>query len=293
MSRDERLTGRPETFSAARARIAQALRDAGVGLPGTEVNRMIAHVTGLSVIAEIASDRDTLTPEEVAALDAMLARRLAKEPLQHILGWTWFYGLEIRCDARALIPRPDSECVVDAALGRLPKGAPLRLADLGTGTGCLLAALLSERPEARGTGVEASPEAASLARENFTALGLAARADVFEGSWTGWQGWPVADLIISNPPYIASAVIPELEPEVRRYDPAAALDGGPDGLAAYREIIPLAGAGLRPGAWLVLEIGYDQASAARSLMALSGFENIESGKDLGGNDRWVAGQAGH
>lgn len=285
------MTGKPETFSAARRRVAQALRDAGIELPGTEVGRMMTHVTGLSQTAEIASDRQTLTPEEAAALDAMLARRLAREPLQHILGWTWFYGLQIRCDARALIPRPDSECVVDAALARLPEGQPLWLADLGTGTGCLLAALLSQRPEATGEGVEASPDAARLARENFGALALAARATVFEGSWADWQGWGKADLIISNPPYIASAVIPELEAEVRAHDPLAALDGGPDGLAAYREIIALAGAGMKPGAWLVVEIGYDQREAVSALMALSGFENIASGKDLGGNDRWVAGQA--
>lgn len=285
------MTEKPETFSAARRRIGLALRDAGVGLPGTEVNRMIAHVTGLSAMAEIAADRDTLTPEETAALDAMLARRLAREPLQHILGWTWFYGLEIRCDGRALIPRPDSECVVDAALAHLPEDQPLRLADLGAGTGCLLAALLTQRPMAGGEGVEASPEAARLARENLEALGLSARAEVFEGSWSDWQGWPRADLIISNPPYIASAVIPELQPEVRDHDPLAALDGGADGLAAYREIISLAPAGMKPGAWLVLEIGYDQREAASALMAVSGFENINSGKDLGGNDRWVAGQA--
>lgn len=280
-----------ERFDAARRRIGRALRDAGVSAPGTEVNRIIAHVTGLSAIAEIASDRDTLTAGEAAQLEAMLARRLAREPLQHILGRTWFYGLEILTDARALIPRDDSECVVEAALGRLPDGQTLHLADLGTGTGCLLAALLSLRPMASGEGIEASPEAASLARENFGALGLAARAAVFEGSWADWQGWPKADLIISNPPYIASSVIPELEPEVRAHDPLAALDGGPDGLAAYREIMSLAAAGMKPGASLVLEIGYDQREEVRALMALSGFETIDSGKDLGGNDRWVAGQA--
>lgn len=280
-----------ERFDAARLRIGRTLRDAGVSLPGTEVNRMIAHVTGMSAIAEIASDRSTLTPEEAAALEVMLARRLAREPLQHILGWTWFYGLEIRCDSRALIPRPDSECVVDAALARVPQDKPLHLADLGTGTGCLLAALLSQRPVASGEAVEASPEAADLAAENFAALSLADRAVLFRGGWAQWQGWGRADLIISNPPYIASAVIPGLQPEVRDHDPLAALDGGPDGLAAYREIISLAAAGMKPGAWLVLETGYDQEQAVRSLMALSGLVTLDSGKDLDGNDRWVAGQS--
>lgn len=251
---------------------------------------MVAGVTGLDAVSELTSERTNLTAAEATALEAMLARRLAREPLQHILGHTWFYGLEILTDRRALIPRPDSECVVEAALERLPEGRALNLADLGTGTGCLLAALLSQRPMARGVAIEASPEAASLARENFSALGLAARAELFEGSWADWAGWGSVDLVISNPPYIASEVIAGLDPEVRDHDPHAALDGGPDGLAAYRQIIALAAAGLKSGAWLVLESGFDQRAAITGLLASHGFAEIAAGRDLGGNDRWAAGR---
>lgn len=225
------------------------------------------------------------------AFEAALARRLAREPVQHILGHTGFYGLEVLSDARALVPRADSEIVVERALARLPRDAPVRVADLGTGTGCLLAAILSNRPLATGTGVEASPAAASLARENFRQLGLEGRAEVFEGSWTAWTGWGEADLIISNPPYIASREIESLEPEVRQYDPMGALDGGADGLDAYREIIRIAAARMQPGAPLVLEIGHDQRAAVLGLLDTAGFAELAHWRDLGGNDRCVIGRA--
>jgi len=284
------MSAEAETFLTARRRIARALEEAGFDEAAAEARLMVEHVTGLSGAAAIASARQSLTDDEAAALAAMLVRRLTHEPLQHITGRTWFYGLEILCDARALIPRHDSECVVEAALERLPEGAAAVVADLGTGTGCLLAALLASRPLARGTGVEASPAAASLARENFAALGLGARADVFEGRWAEWTGWGAADLIVSNPPYIASSEIGTLAPEVRLHDPRAALDGGADGLGAYREIAALGAAAMKPGAWLVLETGYDQRAAVTALLAGQGFTALAAGQDLGGNDRWVAGR---
>lgn len=277
-----------ETLAAAERRIAQELAAAGIGEAALEARLLLSHVTGLSRAMMIARSDRALTPDETQACRQALSRRSAREPLQHILGVTQFYGLDIRTDARALIPRPDSECVVEAALDRLPKDKSLALADLGTGTGCLLAALLTQRPQARGEGVEASPEAAELARENIEALGLTGRASIFSGSWADWHGWASADLIISNPPYIASGVIPALEAEVRDHDPMSALDGGADGLDAYRQIISLARAAMKPGAWLVLETGYDQKAAVMDLLAASGFVEAASGADLGGNDRWAA-----
>lgn len=275
-----------DLIRAATARLTET------GLADARQNAMMLmiHAFGGSHAALISQGRSPVPAEVQGVFLEAVERRLAREPLQHILGYTSFYGLDILTDRRALIPRHDSECVVEAALDRLPKDVPLRLADLGTGTGCLLAALLSERPAASGEGVEASPEAASLARENFQALGLSARAGVFEGSWEDWQGWAEADLIISNPPYIETAVIAELDPEVRDHDPMSALDGGAGGLDAYRRITALAAAGMKPGAWLVFEIGYDQKEAVSALMARQGFEMIAAGADLGGNDRWVAGR---
>ena len=208
--------------------------------------------------------------------------------MQHILGTTEFYGLEFLSDARALIPRPDSEIVVETALECISREQPAFIADLGMGSGCLLAVLLTNRPLARGEGVEASDAAATLAGENLTRLGLADRSLVHRGSWTGWQNWAEADLIISNPPYIASAEIEGLMPEVREYDPMSALDGGKDGLDAYREIIGLAAQGMKQGAWLVFEIGFDQKEAVSALLDQAGFDEIPCRKDLSGNDRAIA-----
>lgn len=267
---------------------ARRFREAGLADANQNAVLLMVHAFGDTRAALISAGNAPVPKAVEDVYLAAVSRRLAREPLQHILGVTQFYGLDILTDARALIPRIDSECVVEAALDRMPKDAPLIIADLGTGSGCLLAALLSQRPLARGEGVEASDEAASLARENLAALNLAARGAVFTGSWTEWRGWETADLILSNPPYIASAEIESLEPEVRAHDPMSALDGGADGLDAYREIIALAAARLKPGAWLVFEIGHDQKAALERLMAQAGFEGIAAGQDLGGNDRWVA-----
>ncbi len=284
------MTHTGETFAAVRRRLGARLSAAGFDEAAIEARLLVEAATGLSGAAAIAAERRTLTQDEAAALARMLVRRLGHEPLQHILGRTWFYGLEILCGARALIPRQDSECVVEAALTRLPEEKAAVVADLGTGTGCLLAALLEHRPLARGTGVEASPAAASLARENLDALGLVGRAGVFEGSWADWTGWGAADLIVSNPPYIASAEIEALAPEVSLHDPRAALDGGADGLDAHREIAALAAAMMKPRAWLVLETGHDQRRAVTGLLLAHGFTDLAAGQDLGGNDRWAAGR---
>jgi len=216
--------------------------------------------------------------------DAMIARRQAREPLQHIIGTVEFYGLELLCDARALIPRPDSETIVEASLQNLPESYSGEVADLGTGTGCLLLAILSQRPGARGVGIEASPDAAALARENAEKTGLSERAEIINASWEDWHGWQTCDLITSNPPYIASSIVETLEPEVRDHDPLSALDGGTDGLDAYRSIFAC-GRKMKEGAHLVLEIGYDQSKSVPQLAEGSAFELQLLSHDLGGNPR--------
>ncbi|WP_162177038.1 peptide chain release factor N(5)-glutamine methyltransferase [Hyphomonas jannaschiana] len=268
----------------------QQLRDAGIEEAALEARLMMMAVSGLSRTGLISAGTDPV-PEDIAArFSEMLRERQTRRPLQHILGTAEFFGLEFLCDERALIPRPDSEVVAEAALRLIPEGAGVMVADLGTGTGCLLSAILANRPGTSGVGVEASAQAASLARENLARLGLAARAAVFEGSWADWPDWQAADLIVSNPPYIASAEIAGLAPEVRAHDPMAALDGGEDGLVAYREIIRLAGQHMKPGGWLVFEIGYDQKDAVSGQLELAEFTEIGSSKDLGGNDRAVWGR---
>ncbi|MEZ5986828.1 MAG: peptide chain release factor N(5)-glutamine methyltransferase [Hyphomonas sp.] len=263
------------------------LREAGIDEAPHEARLILMAASGLSRTGLISAEPE-IVPDGVAGrFDEMIRERQARRPLQHILGTTEFYGLEFICDPRALIPRPDSEIVVEAALRLIPDGQAMTVADLGTGSGCLLSAILSNRPDVRGTGVEASPDAASLARENISRLGLGERASVFEGSWVDWPDWEGAGLVISNPPYIASAEIGTLSPEVRLHDPMAALDGGADGLNAYREIIALAAARLPPGAWLVFEIGHDQKEAVSGLLEAADFAAIASARDLGGNDRAV------
>ena len=217
----------------------------------------------------------------------LLNRRAGHEPLQHIEGTGGFFGLTLACDRRALVPRADSESVVEAALARMPEDGDIRIADLGTGSGCILLAILSNRPRATGVGVEADMDAADLAEQNTAQLDLSARVRIARQSWANWQDWSEMDLVVSNPPYIARAEIDTLAPEVRDHDPRAALDGGGDGLDAYREIAALGAANMSWGAWLVLEIGHDQGQSVPALLADRGFSDISVTKDLGGNDRVV------
>ncbi|MEQ9505885.1 MAG: peptide chain release factor N(5)-glutamine methyltransferase [Hyphomonas sp.] len=270
---------------------AARFRDADIESPKQNATILMIGAFGDTRAALISAGKSPVPKGVQDVFESGVERRLLREPLQHIIGTTEFYGLEIRTDARALIPRHDSETVVETALSLLPKDAPVKIADLGTGSGCLLAAILANRPHASGVGVEASAGAASLAQENLETLGLAGRGSVFIGRWADWTGWGEVDLIVSNPPYIAHAEIESLEPEVRLHDPLAALDGGTDGLDAYREIIRLAGAGMKAGAPLVFEIGHDQRAAVLALMAGAGFTDLAHSLDLGGNDRCVWGRA--
>lgn len=282
---------RAPTFDELIRAAAKALAEAGIEDARQNANLLMLAAFGDTRAALISAGNAPVPKGVQDAFAAALVRRLTREPVQHILGHTGFYGLEILSDARALVPRADSEIVVERALAYLPSDADVQVADLGTGTGCLLAAILSQRPRATGTGVEASSAAASLARENFRQLGLESRAGVFEGSWTDWTGWGEVNLIVSNPPYIASREIDSLEPEVRQFDPMAALDGGADGLHAYREIIRIAATRMKPGAPLVLEIGHDQRIAVLALLEVAGFAETAHWRDLGGNDRCVLGRA--
>ncbi|MEN8875855.1 MULTISPECIES: peptide chain release factor N(5)-glutamine methyltransferase [unclassified Hyphomonas] len=269
---------------------AAQLRKAGIDTSRLEARWLLAHAAGCQSSDLIARGGGNVSDEINSAYSNSILRRAAREPLQHIIGSTEFFGLEFLSDGRALIPRPDSEILVEAALARIPDNAPVFIADLGTGSGCLLSAILANRPLATGEGVEASQDAAELAEENLSRLGLSDRASIHNGPWSDWQKWGAADLIISNPPYIVSAEMAGLMPEVRDHDPAAALDGGPDGLNAYREIVGLAAGRMKPGGWLVFEIGYDQRLSVGALLETAGFEAITCLKDLGGNDRAIAAQ---
>ncbi|MEO0606763.1 MAG: peptide chain release factor N(5)-glutamine methyltransferase [Pseudomonadota bacterium] len=276
------------TYAQLLLAATQHLQTVGISSPAYEARQLVLLASGLTAEGLIAREQDDATPAHRAALTELLDQRAARRPLAHLSGWVDFYGLRLKSDARALIPRSDSECVVDVALARIPEQAEWRIADLGTGSGALLAALLHSRPSVCGTAIEASAEAGALAQENFDHLDLTDRAELFIGSWAAWTGWERCDLIVSNPPYIRSETLLTLEPEVRDFDPRKALDGGQDGLACYRNMLARAAEHMRAGTHLVLEIGYDQNQPVSDLLKQHGFADLSHHRDLGGNDRVIA-----
>ena len=227
-----------------------------------------------------------VSAEGLTRFDGFLTRRLAHEPVSRILGQRDFWSLPFRISPATLDPRPDSETLVQAVLDRTERDAPLRLLDLGTGSGCLLIALLTERPNAWGLGIDRAPEAAAMAHLNAAALGVSDRVAFVAGDWTN----PLAgrfDVILSNPPYIPLGDRAALAPDVRDYDPALALFGGADGLDPYRRFADTLQALLAPGGLLALEIGWDQGAAVQALLQQAGWHSVACLPDLGGRDRVI------
>jgi len=243
---------------------ADRLGEAGVESARLDARILLARAMRISREQLIAADRQP-SAEEAAAFQAMIDRRAAREPLAYITGRKEFWSLDLKVGPGVLVPRPDTETLVETALSLFPdRSAPLAIADLGTGSGAILIAALKEFPQARGVGYERSPDALGYARSNLEAHGLTARAQILGDDWSGV---PVAgfDLVLSNPPYIPTAEIDALEPEVRLYEPRAALDGGPDGLDSYRSLAGILSRLLRPGANALLELGQGQFGAAEPL----------------------------
>ena len=257
---------------------AALLAAAGVDSPRLDARLLLGHATGLSREALL---RDPGRGVDPAPYHAFLARRAAREPLALILGRQEFWSLDLEVSAATLIPRADSETVIEAALAAVPdRGWVRSILDLGTGTGCLLLAALTEFPAAWGLGVDRAAEAARLAARNAGALGMAARAAFLCGDWDGALSGRF-DLVLSNPPYIPGGDIAGLMPEVARHEPGGALDGGPDGLDAYRHILAALPHLLAPGGTAVLEVGFGQADA---VAALAGGP-VMFRSDLGGTPR--------
>ncbi|MBE1236616.1 peptide chain release factor N(5)-glutamine methyltransferase [Phaeovibrio sulfidiphilus] len=265
------------------------LSEAGLAEPRSEARALVRAFLGSAAAAGLGDDQPLNTPTR-NQLDAALERRCQREPLSRILGRRGFWSLELGLCPDTLDPRPDTETLVEGVLRREPdRAAASTLVDVGTGTGCILLALLSERPRATGLGIDISPAAARQAHENAVASGLAARCQFVVGDLLTPVRGPV-DVIVSNPPYIPAADIAGLEPEVTRYDPLRALDGGPDGLDFYRRLVPAAAARLRDNGLLGLEIGQGQDGDVCALLELSGFQAIECDRDLGGIVRCVFGR---
>jgi release factor glutamine methyltransferase len=263
------------------------LATAGHANPRWAIEELAAHLLGCKPLEVYLR---VLSLEQQTQLDVLVARAERGEPVQHLIGHVDFRGLEIRCDRRALIPRPETELLVEAILEtQADRCAALRLADIGTGTGCIALALLAELPNATATGIDISHDALELAGENAQRLGLHHRFQTLENNLLEGFERDSLDLVVSNPPYIPTAICDTLEISVRAYEPRQALDGGPDGLALIRPLAEQALRVIRPGGGLFLEIGYDQGVAAKSCLQAAGFEQVSVQKDWAGLDRIVCG----
>jgi release factor glutamine methyltransferase len=278
----------------ARRALAARFRSAGVDSAELDARVLAGFVLGLDLTGLIAAAARILTKEEAASLEDVARRRMAGEPVARIVGVREFWGLPLRLSPATLVPRPDTETVVEAALEVLKENpasrGKLRIADLGTGSGAILLALLSELPNAFGVGTDLNEAALRTARENARQLGLASRAVFVACDYAAALSGPF-DLIVSNPPYIRSADIASLDAEVRDHDPQRALDGGADGLDAYRLIAPEAARLLATGGALVAEVGHGQSGEVEGLMAAAGLTPGDAPKsDLAGIRRAVTGR---
>jgi release factor glutamine methyltransferase len=283
-----------QTIAAGRRMLAARLRTRGIESAELDVRILTGAVLRLDLTGVIAAANRLLTEDEAQRLGAFIERRGNGEPVARIVGVKEFWGLPLRLSADTLVPRPDTETVVEAALEILrPESRidqPLRIADLGTGSGAILLALLSELPAAQGVATDISLAALQTARGNAVLLGLDARTCFVVCDYTSALAGDF-DLIVSNPPYIPSAEIATLDIEVRNHDPIRALDGGKDGLDAYRVIAPAAARLLAPRGLLMVEVGHDQSDAVADLMAAAGLTLQGPAKaDLAGIRRVVTGR---
>jgi release factor glutamine methyltransferase len=283
-----------QTVETARRTLTARFKSAAIDSAELDARLLVGTALGLDLTGMITGAHRRLTLDETNRLDEFARRRLAGEPVARILGFKEFWGLPLKLSAATLVPRPDTETVVELALEILradnAASRPLRIADLGTGSGAILLALLSELPAAHGCGTDISADALETAGNNAARLGLADRATFVACDYaSGLSG--TFDLIVSNPPYIRSADIEHLARDVREHDPRAALDGGADGLDAYRALVPQAAGFLAPGAVLVVEAGQGQSGEIEALMTASGLIAASPPKaDLAGIKRAVAGR---
>ena len=272
----------------ALASLEKTFRTCGIENPAREARISLCAASGISPVALIVDPRELLGSAASKVQD-VAARRAVGEPLSRIVGKREFWGLSLAVTSHVLDPRPETETIVEAALSILSdrREDPLRILDLGVGSGALLCALLTEFAAARGIGVDISANAADVAQNNLRASGLSLRAEIRVGDWTsGLEGR--FDLIVSNPPYIPTADLAGLPREVRNFDPWLALDGGIDGLAAYRRILPESRRILSPDGWLLAELGAGQAAKVTALASQCGFTDVMTYQDLAGVNRVVA-----
>ena len=277
------------TRAAARSQLAARFAALGADDPQREATLLLTRVCAFRMAALVAAP-DAPLGEAAARLAAAATRRFAGEPLSRILGRREFWSLPLAISPEVLDPRPDTETIVEAALAAFAgrRAEPLRVLDLGVGSGALLCALLSELSAAHGLGVDISQSAAAVARANVEALGFSDRAEVRVGDWAAGLAGPF-DLAVANPPYVRSGDIAFLEREARVHDPRLALDGGADGLDAYRALAPQIARLLAPAGQFFVEVGFDQAAAVISIARAAGLVDLATHRDLGGIARVVSG----
>ncbi|MEO5324857.1 peptide chain release factor N(5)-glutamine methyltransferase [Mesorhizobium sp. CC13] len=277
-----------ETLAALHLAARRRLAAAGISDAGLDARLIVEHFSATTRTDALLRPDAPVPAETARAVEAALERRIAGEPVHRILGYREFYGMRLGLSAETLEPRPDTETLVDAVLPFVRDTAGregvCRILDLGTGTGAIALALLAQEPHAVATGVDVSDDALATAAANAVSLGVAARFTAKKSDWfAGITGR--YHLIVSNPPYIPSSGIEDLQHEVRNFDPRRALDGGPDGLEPYRAIASGSARHLEEGACVGLEIGHDQRRDVTDIFERAGYHLIAQHKDLGGNDR--------
>ncbi len=273
----------PGSIASCLADGARRLSEAGVPDARREARLILAHALGLEPVTILGYPERPV--DDAGPYQDLIARRAAREPLSHLTGRREFWSLEFEVTPSTLDPRPDSETLVEAALAAIPdRQVAISIVDFGAGTGCLLLALLSEYPSATGLGIDIDEDALAVARRNATRLGFSDRAAFVRGDWGESLAGPV-DLIVANPPYIRAGDIANLQREVAEYEPRRALDGGPDGLAAYRRLGPDITGLLKPGGVAVLEFGLGQGLDVARLMSAESLIDQGFSADLAGHDR--------
>jgi release factor glutamine methyltransferase len=265
------------------------LKEAGIDQPSIDARLMLEVAADVSRTEIVTDPYRELSAEQEATLEDYLSRRARREPVSHIIGRKGFWKILLQVNKNVLTPRPETEVIVDEVLKAFPENMDFKMLDLGVGSGTILLAVLAERPAAKGLGVDASDEALAVARDNAASLDLNTRAAFLHGDWTAGLGDATFDLVVSNPPYIPTADIDTLEPEVRDHEPRLALDGGADGLDAYRLLAPEILRVLKPGGMFAVEIGFDQSKAVEALFRQAGGQEVRTVKDLSTHDRVVTG----
>jgi release factor glutamine methyltransferase len=290
------VTNDPWTIRRVMAWAADDLKKRSFGSPRLDVELLLGKVLGLDRVRLLIDADRPLSKDELASYRALHARRRVGEPVAYLLGVREFYGRVFRVDRRVLVPRPDTETLVEAALDRTRHvSLSARVLDLCTGSGCVAISLARERPTTRVVGSDISPEALEVARENALRLGAVNAAFVVSDLFAAFEGGgePARfDVVTANPPYIPTGELPELAPDVRDYEPHLALTPGADGLALVRRIVLEARRFLAPGGLLAIEVGAGQAPEAVACFEDAGFDEVGTRRDLGGHERVVAGVVG-